>query len=595
MKLFDRYLGKEIDSSELPILIDLGRYCYVNQHDELVDITNSNFDLSVEQYINQDLLDETNYSIQKLFQKFKDQENKAWLDVNPILQKTDIKLTEFEKLLLRQVSHLEAIVRQPHYLLDRTIEKVPTSRAKRIPNKSYQYLSGHTEDWSARSIVNFKPSRVLTEELEINYNVYENQLFVAFVQRTLIYLSSRIKETADLQDFLKNYKQLLDEYHSEGWYKKIHRNLTLIGSEYDDGFTNKESTETLSTTAQTLKNLWNKLCAFQDSDFYESVDLRSIGSLQLRNTNVLVNHQHYRFLRDLWQELDKARAEQTEEEKIVYEQETISGLRSYVRSAIIYTCKTLGYDISGNCKEWKAKHDHYPIIYFVDNKGIFTISIGDESYKFITVANESYVGQDELIQRNIYLFEYGPSISKNDRVINVSPFDADTIERIGKFIKETIINQNITAITCTRSFPPSLSDFIDAIHIDYIELFIKNRQYRFINYPNPKPNERELVDNIKRTPIFVRKNHPQQQGILKDITTLINDIDTESNKIKKLLYCPNCLSSYRPYDMSRLSYIQCPNCQFILDSSSNIIRLHNSEDKYKDLSPIDWGMDYIEV
>jgi hypothetical protein len=180
MLLFDRYQNTNVSTESLPNKIDLGRYCKIDDG-QLVDITNSNYSLSVEQFINHDLLSETNYSVQHLFQKMRDKENHDWLSVSPVLQQSEINLTEFEILLRDNLFHLEEIVRQPHYLLDRTIEKVPTSRAKRIPSKSYQYLASHTEDWNARSIVQFRPSKVLHEELDINFNVYENQLFAAFV------------------------------------------------------------------------------------------------------------------------------------------------------------------------------------------------------------------------------------------------------------------------------------------------------------------------------------------------------------------------------------------------------------------------------
>ena len=68
MLLFDRYQNTNVSTEVLPNKIDLGRYCKIDDG-ELVDITNSNYSLSVEQFINHDLLSETNYSVQRLFQK----------------------------------------------------------------------------------------------------------------------------------------------------------------------------------------------------------------------------------------------------------------------------------------------------------------------------------------------------------------------------------------------------------------------------------------------------------------------------------------------------------------------------------------------
>jgi predicted metal-dependent hydrolase len=86
-------------------------------------------------------------------------------------------------------------------------EKVNVSRAKRIPTKSYQNLASHTEDWLHKSIVDFKPRRILNEELDLLYDVYENQVTIALIERCLIYLNSRIQEVHDISNFLTEYNK----------------------------------------------------------------------------------------------------------------------------------------------------------------------------------------------------------------------------------------------------------------------------------------------------------------------------------------------------------------------------------------------------
>jgi hypothetical protein len=132
-------------------------------------------------------------------------------NVIPLIRriKNKLGLNEFEKLLYAKVFHLEEIFRVPHYLLEREIEKVNVSRAKRIPSKSYQYLASHTEDWIHKSIVSFKPSRILNEELELNFDIYENQLTIAFLERCLVYLNSRLKEVQDIKSFHLMYQSFI--------------------------------------------------------------------------------------------------------------------------------------------------------------------------------------------------------------------------------------------------------------------------------------------------------------------------------------------------------------------------------------------------
>lgn len=594
--MFDRYWGKDIASQNLPQRIDLGRFCE-HRGKELLDLTNSNSSLSIDQYINQELLSENNYSVQKLFQRMRDKESNDWLSVNPIMQKTEIHLTPFEKHLNDYLSHLEEIARQPHYLLDRSIEKVPTSRAKRIPSKSYQYLACHTEDWNSRSIVHFKPSKVLNEELDVNYNVYENQLFAAFIQRTLVYLSGRIKETADLQEFLAVYQKLLSNRSDEnGWWRKIERNLTLIGSEYEyeDDYTQKTKTDNLSTTAKTLRQLKTRLCTIQLSELYQSVDLRSSGSIQLRNTNVLVGHKHYRYLRDLWQELGEIRTEQTEEEKIIYEQETIQGLRSYARAALLYTCKVLDYSMQGNALAWKASHLSYPSISFEEKMGVFYLTIGSKAFRFVTIANNPYVQEDELEKADLYLLAYNAKVT-SPRVIPITPMDADTIERIGIFIKSEVLRQTIAEIQQKYKIPSRLYNFIPLLGVNYIDIH-NDYTYTYKSFPDSSVKEGDVMHKLAANSVYTSKTHPDRRTIENEYKAFIGEFNTTNDRIKRLLYCPNCCSKYRPYDGATLAYIQCSSCGFILNSSKlHVTELYNVDDRYKEIAREDWGMDYIKV
>lgn len=223
MQVFDRLKSIAIDSSKLPNHIDLGRYFVVESGQ---DLTNRIVNVGVDKFISQELLESKNKSLQDLFCYF----NAALLEIKdndfaiiPLIQsvKDKLELNKFEELLESKVFHLEEIFRQPHYLLQRTIEKVNVSRAKRIPAKSYQNLASHTEDWLHKSIVDFKPRRILNEELDLQYDVYENQVTIALIERCLIYLNSRIHEVHDISNFLDEYYKLLEDRNdSAGWYKK---------------------------------------------------------------------------------------------------------------------------------------------------------------------------------------------------------------------------------------------------------------------------------------------------------------------------------------------------------------------------------------
>lgn len=204
MQIYDRLKSVQIDDKNLPSQIDLGRFYIVDTKEEL---TNRIINAGSDKIILQDLLDNKNKSLQDLFCYFHASTNESGLSdfsVIPLIQsvKEKLFLNKFEELLEAKILHLEEIFRQPHYVLQRTIEKVNVSRAKRIPAKSYQNLASHTEDWLHKSIVDFKPRRILNEELDLDFDVYENQVSVALIERCLLYLNSRIQEVTTLETFL---------------------------------------------------------------------------------------------------------------------------------------------------------------------------------------------------------------------------------------------------------------------------------------------------------------------------------------------------------------------------------------------------------
>jgi hypothetical protein len=172
IRLFDRYTGTLVSEYDLPNHIDLGRYGIIESNRQLIEVTYSTY--QTKKTISQDLLLEENSGIQDLFIDISiemDHAEKDSFSVIPLIRRirNKIGLTDFEKLLHDKLFHLEEIFRNPHSLLTRETEKVPTSRAKRIPVKSYQHLASHTEDWVHKSIISFTPSHVLHEELNLNF------------------------------------------------------------------------------------------------------------------------------------------------------------------------------------------------------------------------------------------------------------------------------------------------------------------------------------------------------------------------------------------------------------------------------------------
>lgn len=608
MKLFDRYIGKIVSEPDLPNQIDFGRYYIIDDNGSFSDITKSNF--STNKAIRQELL--SDQSLQDvLIDILKDTEkagnNKFY--VIPLIRRIGHKLglNEFEKLLYKKVFHLEEIFRVPHYLLEREIEKVHVSRAKRIPSKSYQYLASHTEDWVHKSIVSFKPSRILNEELELNYNIYENQLTIAFLERCLRYLNSRLNEIQDLKSFLSEYEKLLKNRKDEkGWHKKIYRNLSLIGAVYEDEHFHGEridGSRILTTTEETLSQINKRLLLLRKSNLFVLVNKRAIKSISLRNTNVMVNHKHYRYIKTLWIALDKVKPEKSESEKSEFEQNVIKGLRAYGKSLITYTLvNNLEYELNGNYTEFEAEHLQLNKIRFKENnKGIFELNIGEKHINIVVSGNLPEYDEElceKLKSQQTFVFYYDKQKSiENPRFIQINPFDPDSVERVGALLRKYMLLGYWVNTQKEYKFKQLLKEYIKHIPTQFMEFDLTNYTYRFHSYPKTKLSLDKIRCLIENDSIYKSKGRPDKDNILNCVSALLIEIESNATKLKNdYLNCFNCGAKLPSYYMNKINYINCPTCSCVIDSSNiDKLILKIDDPKCSTIVSDELGMDYINI
>jgi hypothetical protein len=610
MMLFDRYTGRNISESNLPEHIDFGRFYFV-ENGTVSDITYSNFPTN--KVIQQELLLEKNKSMQDILKDIRiDVENakENSFNVIPLIRqiKNKLKLNDFESLLHENLFHIEEICRQPHYLLEREIEKVHISRAKRIPTKSYQHLASHTEDWLHKSIVNFKPSRILHEELDLNFDIYENQFTVSFLEKCLIYLNARIKEIQDIKLFLGEYEKIVrNRDDSKGWWKKTERNLQLIGAVYNDDnyHSEREDNKTLYKTEDILHQIHQRLLKLRKSELFEIVNKKT--NPIFRDTNVFVNHKHYRYIKNLWIRFIDVKPDKSDKEKLEDEQNIIKGLRTYAASLICYCLRKidkgeyLGYEeILGTYYSFKATHPLFPEINMMNNKGVFEISVGQETINIIVIGNEPNISDttlQSLIKQNAYIFylSEGTPLNKN-RTICINPLDPDSCERIGSLIRKYILKVYISNMKREYKYPQLMRDYIDILSNDYLILNRQKYTYTFSHISQDEIVEDSILDKLNQNPNFEKnKNRRSRDEIIEKTKELIYQINSNNERLKTAyLYCPSCTEPLPFYKREPLNYFQCPACSYLLDSANgNTVILKNLEPKYSELTDNDWGMDYL--
>lgn len=619
MRILDRYTNRIVSEQDLPSTIELGRFLMLDGN---VELTYKTCKVKPETTILQSLLDKKNKALHDLLRSFYyDIESMAdnHFDIWPLVHNVNdsVVLNDFEILLRDNLFHLKEIFRTPYSLLQHAIVKVNVSRAKRIPAKSYDYLSGHTEDWMEKSIVNFKPLRVLSEELTQNFNVYENQLAVYVVDKCIAYLTSRLHEVNDVESFLEAYMQNL-QYSRTGnrWHGKVDRNLSLASKVYKNMDSNYQEEnksckneadsgrKKLSAAKSTLYSMKKELLKLRESEMYKAVDKRLVKKVTLRNTNVIVNHKHYKYLTPIFRGLTNLGDNTNEDEISLAEEETVKGMRAYVLTLIAYTITELTppkipYEISGNYLHFVARNSKYATIEVsIDQSGAISITVGNYKTKILVVGDKPQVSNDYLSRQNIYVLVVAPGDEfKSSHIISVYPYDVESVEKVGKLLRKLLLFSYVDELTKPYDYSSSLNPFITLMSNESLSFDLRQHSYRFVQIPaSLLPKEKLRAGLLASQEYMGIKNHKMKDNVLKkysDFIDCVNEriIDFTNNK----LYCFECGERLNRHLVENFTYLKC-SCGFVVDfTDRNRIILKNVNLDYANLTDADWGMDTIVV
>ena len=617
MQIIDRYTGKILSGNNLPNDIELGRYA-ISVGSTYKELTSNNYKVKEGQRIHQELLDDVNKDKHNIFEIISESVENGDFKSVPLLQgiKNGLKFGDFATQLEDDFKHIEAIFHAPYSKLNRTIEKVPVSRAKRISNKSNQYLAAHTEDWLHKGLVSFRPSRILTEEIVSDENVYENQLLIALVTKAARHLERKLRYTRDISDFLHKYKELIDKYNNstDCWYKRVRRELSLAGKVYDEQSGNYKSTnddiQVVTSTMKHLKKLRDSLLKLRQYDLFYNVDQRLVKSVQYHDTNVLINDKHYRYLKKLWMLLVKEENTNPEDDKFDSDEFVINNVRNYGVSLINYAVKDieyLGYNIIGTDKQWHAHRDNCPDMKLsLDAFGVIKILVGTEVLRFIVTCGIPYLSDNQSLPENTYIIAYDNNDADDDyistpvdseNIIPVSLRDNTCVERIAIILRKEMLKQYIEntlfkSYDIPRTLVPyyeRLSKFIKCIKID-----TKVSSYIFTKYPVIGINKKKWRDVVINSDDYKEKGNIEQKKILAALDNFINEYESNAMSLCQELKCfdPDCSLQINSWQCDDLSYIVC-SCGYVLDSSDrNHIVFYKKDSPY---SSEEMGMDCLEI
>ena len=617
MQIIDRYTGKILSESNLPNDIELGRYA-ISVGSTFKELTSNTYKVKEGQRIHQELLDDVNKDKHNIFEIISESVETGDFNSVPLIQgiKNGMEFGDFAKKLEEYFMHIEAIFHAPYSKLNRTIEKVPVSKAKRISNRSNQYLAAHTEDWLHKGLVSFRPSRILTEEIISDENVFENQLLVALVTRAAHHLERKLRYTRDISEFLIEYSKLIEKHENatDCWYKRVRRELSLAGKVYDEQSGNYKATnadiQIVTSTMKRLKKLRDSLLKLRQYDLFYNVDQRLVKSVQYHDTNVLINDKHYRYLKELWVLLLKEENANPDDNKANSNEFIINNVRNYGVSLINYAVKDveyLGYDIEGADKQWQAHRSNCPDISLsLDKTGVIRVRVGSEELRFIVTCNLPYLSDNQSLLNNTYIIaydnndaddEYVRTTVDSDTIIPVSLKDISCVERIAIILRKEMLKQYVEK-TLFKSYDiprillpyyGELSKFIKCIQIDS-----KEPSYIFIKYPILEFNKNKWRDVVLKSEDYKDKGRMEQKKISEALDSFIDDYELYATNLCENLRCfdPDCSQQISSWQCDSLTYIVC-SCGYVLDSSNrNHIVFYKKDTSF---SSEEMGMDHLEI
>ena len=470
MVVFDRVLNKEVLISKIESPIVLGRYifsednsinllngCKIKKQDFLVphkslegEFNNKKIYFQENELLNETISSLVKHSLMDVSEELEYTDDLSNLsEVNILLRNFDerLKISEFELFIQNKLFHIEEVCRQPSYHLKREITKLNVSRAKRIPVKAINYLAAHTEDWSRRKIRSVEPRKVLTEIIDYNLEIYENQVTVRFIDKLLVYFSHRMVNEIDVIDsFIENIEQIIISRSNAGkkkyLYKKLDNDYKKLGKAVSSIEASRIKVEKIKIF---ISSIQMRLFGLLKSDLYLSNSRQSVSiSQKLKRTNLFDNHQHYRFVKVLWDKfhtqdvVDYSRKSKENQDlvKSFVDYSWVLFLRAFYRLGYINlqvvnnSVVVLNNETIPNVKIRLVRDDQQIIkVTFNEEKALSFVSIPSTKDNFNIYPKEN---------NNIFYFTLVGS-DVRDNIIKISPTSINSEERIAKVLFKHIL------------------------------------------------------------------------------------------------------------------------------------------------------------
>ncbi len=266
-----------------------------------------------------------------------------WLAEPPLMPPVDDTLdeTELEQVARAKLPHMEAACRRPRTHLKLEEERQLVSRCRRPSSRAPIVLASHSEDWDRRTLWGIRPKRVLGLVREDLFDLYENRLAVALVDRLDEALTQRVREVRRVVQQARSMEEWQELLESGSNYRRARRVCSLWGELWSDEGLLARAERALGRLLQ----LRRRVLALKDTGLYRRIGGRK-GVIHLRMTNVLTHDDVYRGVAELWQAWERhvLIGQEDPQTRWNQEQEAVEGMRLYAVLLVVRALDVLGFE-----------------------------------------------------------------------------------------------------------------------------------------------------------------------------------------------------------------------------------------------------------
>jgi hypothetical protein len=533
----------------------------------------------------------------------------AALDEVPVLAQHEdgtMQVQPCEAVLEGHIDSLEYVCKD-HFVtrIGELSMLVPVARVKKPARKAIQRLSGHTEDWAARTLGGPVARRALAVTRVEDADLYENRMVTELVHPILSSaLSRRLSE-------LRRRKSDLDDLllaRDEGTRSRRTRLYQFWGDSAEHA---ADAAAAVDRTLGRLQRLSTKVQTLRGSSLSVLLRGRRTGQRSLRNTNVIADNRHYRSAAKIWRayELELPTATSPEERQEALAARHVAFDR-YVAALLAQALSFLDFiPEADGFVEGVPTAFHGPwtrATVTVDVDGVIVIeshgrrtrivpmldlfgpddSAETVSTRWVSAASEVhehtvvvYLASSHRLRQlpdvriSAQLTSAGPdgSVPSVMTAVPVSPYETTSLERVGRALALAIMlpaleDYPTPLASSERRIPRRLLDELaksDVADSGLSPIFHRSSVDQLAIRRPLTHSEAARLTGLVRS-LSERARRPGwERDVSADIALLEGDVLAASSAVEDLLTCPSC---HRATDSSRVARrgivlsITCPSC-----------------------------------